>query len=171
MLTFFKTKKKVVFSEKTLNRIKQETDNLKTINLSEGIFFKTKEFDFSYYISIMVDKRILGLDNPEVEQNIPDYITFLFILDVNYPDVPPKILAKTNFSVPNLMDGRDLFNEICKDYNSKKTIVSIANDIPKFANKVITSKVYNFYGTFHLGALYDMKNFNNMLVSKTFNIR
>lgn len=44
----------------------------------------------------MVDKRILGLDNPELEQNIPDYITFLFILDVNYPDIPPKILTKTN---------------------------------------------------------------------------
>lgn len=71
---------------------------MKTINLNEGIFFKTKEFDFSYYISIMVDKRIIGLENPEIEQNIPDYITFLFILDVNYPDSCPKILAKTNVS-------------------------------------------------------------------------
>jgi hypothetical protein len=28
--------------------------------------------------------------------------------------------------------------------------------------------VYNFYGTFHLGALYDMKNFSNMLVNDFF---
>lgn len=46
----------------------------------------------------MVDKRIIGLDNPELEKNIPDYISFLFILDVNYPESPPKILAKTNVS-------------------------------------------------------------------------
>lgn len=30
------------------------------------------------------------------------------------------------------MDGRDLSNEICKDYSSSKTIVSLANEIPKF---------------------------------------
>lgn len=116
----------------------------------------------------MVDKRIIGFDNPEIEQNIPDYITFLFILDVNYPDSCPKILSKSNFSVPNLMDGRDLFFEICKNYNNNKKIYQIANEIPKFIHKVMTSKVYNFYGTFHLGALYDMKNFSNMLVSKFF---
>jgi len=98
MLTFFKTKKKIVFNEKTLERIKQEVDLLKTVNINEGIFFKTKEFDFSYYITIMIDKRIINLDNPEIEQSIPDYISFLFILDVYYPEVPPKILAKTNVS-------------------------------------------------------------------------
>ena len=66
------------------------------------------------------------------------------------------------------MDGRDLFNEVCKNYNEKITLTSIANEIPKFVNRVVTSKVYNFYGTFHLGALYDMKNFSNMLVRKFF---
>jgi len=90
----------------------------------------------------MVDKRIIGFDNPEIEQNIPDYITFLFILDVNYPDSAPKILSKSNFSVPNLMDGRDLFFEICKNYNNNKKIYQISNEIPKFIVSFY-SKNYN----------------------------
>ena len=96
MLTFFKTKKKIVFNDKTLDRIKIEMDKLKTISLHEGIFFKPKEFEFSYYISIIIDKRILNIDNPEIEKNIPDYITFLIILDTNYPESTPKILSKSN---------------------------------------------------------------------------
>lgn len=73
-----------------------EIDLLKTTNLLEGIFFKTKEFEFAYYINIIVDKRILGLENTENEHLVPDYITFLFILDTSYPEMPPKVLAKTN---------------------------------------------------------------------------
>ena len=98
MITFFKSKKKLNLSEKTLERIKIEIDSLKTINLQEGIFFKTKEFEFAHYVNIIIDKRILGLDNTEMEHNIPEYITFLFILDITYPDYPPKILTKTNVS-------------------------------------------------------------------------
>jgi hypothetical protein len=63
------------------------------------------------------------------------------------------------------MDGRDLSPDICPDWNSKSTILDIANSIPKFVVKVLNSKTYKFYGTFHLGAIYDLKNFNNMLVS------
>ncbi len=98
MITFFKSKKKVNLSDKTIERIKSEIDLLKTVNLQEGIFYKTKEFEFAYYLNIIIDKRILGLDNTEAEHSIPDYITFLFILDISYPDYPPKILAKTNVS-------------------------------------------------------------------------
>merc|ERR1711957_267690 len=31
--------------------------------------------------------------------------------------------------------------------------------------RIRTSKVFNFYGNFEMGAMYDMKNFNNMLVN------
>ena len=99
MITFFKSKKKVNLSDKAIERIKSEIDLLKTVNLQEGIFYKTKEFEFAYYLNIIIDKRILGLENTESEHSIPDYITFLFILDISYPDYPPKILAKTNVSI------------------------------------------------------------------------
>jgi len=64
------------------------------------------------------------------------------------------------------MDGRDLSSEICQNWNSNCNLVDIANNIPKFIMRVLNSKIYNFYGSFHLGAVYDLKNFNNMLVSK-----
>lgn len=98
MISFFKTKKKLNFTDKTLERIKSEVDLLKTTQLLEGIFYKTKEFEFAYYLNIIIDKRILGIDNIDSDHNVPDYITFLIILDVSYPDYPPKILAKTNVS-------------------------------------------------------------------------
>jgi hypothetical protein len=64
------------------------------------------------------------------------------------------------------MDGRDLSSEICQKWNQNTTLLEIADNIPKFVIRVLNSKIYNFYGTFHLGAIYDLKNFNNMLVSK-----
>ena len=66
------------------------------------------------------------------------------------------------------MDGRDLSPDICPDWSAKSNILEIANNIPKFVVKVLNSKTYRFYGTYHLGAVYDLKNFNNMLVSKYF---
>ncbi len=64
------------------------------------------------------------------------------------------------------MDGRDLSYEICEEWNSNMSLLDAANSIPKFLTRVLSSKIYKFYGTFNLGAIYDLKNFNNMLVSK-----
>jgi hypothetical protein len=64
------------------------------------------------------------------------------------------------------MDGRDLLKEVCNDWNSNMRIVDLINKLPDLIVRVRTSKVFNFYGNFEMGALYDMKNFNNMLVSK-----
>ena len=64
------------------------------------------------------------------------------------------------------MDGRDLMKEICYEWSSNMRVVDIINKIPDLIVKVRLSKIYCFYGNFHIGALYDMKNFNNMLVSK-----
>jgi hypothetical protein len=64
------------------------------------------------------------------------------------------------------MDGRDLSSEICEKWNSNTNLFEVSNNIPKFVIRVLNSKLYNFYGRFHLGAIYDLKNFNNMLVSK-----
>jgi hypothetical protein len=64
------------------------------------------------------------------------------------------------------MDGRDLLPDIFPNWTPNSTILEIANFLPKFLTKVLNSKLYKFYGTFHIGAIYDLKNFNNMLVSK-----
>jgi hypothetical protein len=39
---------------------------------------------------------MLGMDFNTEEKNIPDFITFLFIVDSFFPEQPPKILTKSN---------------------------------------------------------------------------
>lgn len=38
-------------------------------------------------------------DEYNSDGTIPDFITLLLVLDINYPEDPPKILAKTNVSI------------------------------------------------------------------------
>ena len=63
------------------------------------------------------------------------------------------------------MDGRDLLKNIFPNWTPKNTIVDIANEIPHFIERVINAIGYKFYGEFHLGSSYDMKNFDNMIVN------
>ena len=44
-------------------------------------------------------------------------------------------------------------------------LIDIINTIPIFIKKVLTSKVYEFYGEFTLNSVYNLKNYNNMLVN------
>jgi hypothetical protein len=60
------------------------------------MFFKSKEFEIGYYINIIIDKRILGLEMNFEDKNIPDFLNFLVILDSFFPEERPKILAKSN---------------------------------------------------------------------------
>lgn len=64
------------------------------------------------------------------------------------------------------MDGRDLMPDVYPEWTQDRNILDIANALPKFVSTVLNSKIYHFYGIFHIGAIYDLKNFNNMLVSK-----
>ena len=44
-------------------------------------------------------------------------------------------------------------------------LIDIINTIPIFIKKVLTAKVYEFYGEFTLNSVYNLKNYNNMLVN------
>ena len=66
------------------------------------------------------------------------------------------------------MDGRDLLKEVCPNWTSNTKLVDIANELPKFLSNVINAPGYKFYGKFQLGAIYDLTNFDNMLVSKIY---
>ncbi len=63
------------------------------------------------------------------------------------------------------MDGRDLAPSIILKWTPELSILGIANTIPIFIKKVLLADDYQFYGTFYINAVYDMKNFDNMLVS------
>ena len=62
------------------------------------------------------------------------------------------------------MDGRDLAPSIILKWTPELSILGIANTIPIFIKKVLLADDYQFYGTFYINAVYDMKNFDNMLV-------
>ena len=64
------------------------------------------------------------------------------------------------------MDGRDLLLDICPNYSPSTKLFQIVNELPAFLSKVMNYLGYKFYGKFHLGAKYEMTNFENMLVSK-----
>ncbi len=136
-------------------------------NLKTGIYIKVKEYETAIYINLFIDKRILSIDITVEKSKIPNIIILLLILNRNYPLEAPKIISKSNFSTPTLMDGRDLMPEICPRWLSKSTkLIDIVKKVTPFCERVVNNTDYKFYGKFHLGAVYYMKNFDNMIVSK-----
>ncbi len=63
------------------------------------------------------------------------------------------------------MDGRNLSCSIILKWIPEISLLSIVNTIPVFIKKVLMARDYEFYGEFCVNSVYDMKNFNNMLVS------
>jgi len=141
-----------------------EINSLK--ELKPGIFINPKEVSNQYHIDIMIEKDIVGIDSEKARKRVPKIIVFLLVILPGYPNIPPEILTKSNFSVPSLMDGRDLLNEICPNWNIKSRLRPIIEGILPFLSKVINAAGYRFYGMFHLGATYNLKNFDNMIVGK-----
>ena len=169
MLNIFKNKKEYKITKENQKRIKDEIEELSS--LTDGLYSKIKEFPIGYYIKIIIDRNKIDLDLKDKKySNLPETIIFLFIIDYTFPQFPPKILAKTNFCFPNLMDGRNLSNSIVPNWNSETSLTTLAKSLPNFIKQILTSTSYCFYGTFQLGSVYDLKNFNNMLVN-SFNCR
>ena len=63
------------------------------------------------------------------------------------------------------MDGRDLSPSIILKWTPELSLLGIANTIPIFIKNVLLASDYQFYGTFYINTVYDMKNFDNMLLS------
>ena len=53
-----------------------------------------KENEQSFNINILVDKRIIGIDDQQKKSQIPDIILFLLVLDPSYPEEAPKLVTK-----------------------------------------------------------------------------
>ena len=128
------------------------------------MYINYKEVGPDYHIDIMIEKNIIGIDSEKAKERVPGTVIFLIIIIKGYSQIPPKILTKSNFCSPSLMDGRDLFSCICPNWNPKSNIKQIIEGILPFLSKVINARGYKFYGTFHLGATYNLKNFDNMIV-------
>ena len=63
------------------------------------------------------------------------------------------------------MDGRNLANCIILKWYPEISLIGIATTIPVFIKNILTANHYEFYGEFSINAVYDLKNFNNMLVN------
>ena len=101
MITFQKNRKNFLLSEKGIAKIKDDIDGL--TKLPMGISAKTKEFDFAYYVKITISKKNINIDSTNKNNALlPDIITFLIVLDVSYPNEPPKIFCQTNVSKINI---------------------------------------------------------------------
>ena len=130
------------------------------------MFIHPKDAGNQFLVDVMIEKNIIGIDSEKAKERVPEIVVFLIIIVKGYPEIPPKILTKSNFCTPSLMDGRDLLNEICPNWNTKSGLRPIVEGILPFLSKVINAKGYKFYGMFHLGATYNLKNFDNMIVGK-----
>ena len=128
---------------------------------------KPKEQDDMHLIDVMIEKNMIAIDSESAKEKVPEILVFLIIIDYTRCEHPPKILTKSNFCSPSLMDGRDLAKDICPKWTQKTTIRQIIEGMISFLGKVINAKGYKFYGTFHIGSIYNMKNFDNMIVGKT----
>jgi len=64
------------------------------------------------------------------------------------------------------MDGRDLLKDICPNWSPKSGLKPILEGMLPFLSRIFNARGYKFYGTFHLGATYKLKNFDNMIVGK-----
>ena len=123
-----------------------------------------------YHIEVAIQKNIIGIDSEKITMKVPDTILFLIIVDPSYPEKPPKVLTKSNFCQPSLMDGRDLFNNIFENWTPNNNLRQIIEKLVPFLYKVINTNKYKFYGKFHVGATYNLKNFEHMIVGKYKNI-
>ena len=130
------------------------------------MYIHQKDTGNEYLIDVMIEKNIVGIDSEKAKERVPETIVFLIIIIKGYPEIPPKILTKSNFCSPSLMDGRDLLKNICPSWSPKSGLKAILEGMLPFLSKVINAKGYKFYGTFHLGATYNLKNFDNMIVGK-----
>ena len=135
-------------------------------NFKSGIFINPKEVSNQYHIELMIEKSIIGIDSEKAKERVPKIVVFLIVILPGYPNIPPQVLTKSNFCIPSLMDGRDLLEEICQNWNIKSGLKPIFEGLLPFLSKVINAKGYKFYGTYHLGATYYLKNFDNMIVGK-----
>ena len=78
MIAFQKNKKNFLLSEKGIKRIKEDIKELSKLPI--GITINSKEFDFAYYIKILISKNNINIDtNNKNYALLPDSIGFLII--------------------------------------------------------------------------------------------
>ena len=50
----------------------------------------------------MVEKNIIGINLEKAKERVTETVIFSIIIVQSYPEIPPKILTKSNFCLPSL---------------------------------------------------------------------
>ncbi len=127
------------------------------------IYIKRITIDI-FYIYCTIKPELISDSPIKINENVE----FLIIIGKYFPFVPPKVLCLTNFSFPNLNDGRDLLEDIMKfPWSNQFKLQFIITLIPKFIVEFLTkikTGIYHVWGKFYLDEIYDydiLKNLQN----------
>ena len=136
MIAFQKNKKNFLLTENGIKRIKEDIKDLSKLPL--GITIQSKEFDFAYYIKIIISKNNINIDTSNKKfELLPDSIAFLIVLDNTYPEEPPKIFCQTNVSIIILYTLKKLlYIVLISEFNGWKKSISKYNIKMGSANRI-----------------------------------
>lgn len=65
-------------------------------------------------------------------------------------------MSKNYIKYSSISDGRDLLKEIIKNWTPKTTITELTEGIINFVTILDNKNDDQFYGTFHIGEIYDL---------------
>ena len=112
------------------------------------MYLHSKDVGSEYLVDVLIEKNIIGIDSEKAKERVPETVVFLIIIVQGYPEVAPKILTKSNFCSPSLMDGRDLLKDICPNWAPKSGFKLILEGMLKFLSRVINARYINFMELF-----------------------
>ena len=136
-----------ISDEKILEKEIAQLDESK-IGIQKNIIKLTK---FEYKIEITIPSNLT---------ECPYNIELLLLIQKGFPKNPPKLFFKTNFTFPNLCDGRDFIEDVLGNSWSKDiSLENIIGKIPHFIICYIQEIKEGFFtlsGKYYLGEKYDL---------------
>ncbi len=136
-----------ISDEKILEKELAQLDESK-IGIQKNIIKLTK---FEYKIEITIPSNLT---------ECPYNIELLLLIQKGFPKNPPKLFFKTNFTFPNLCDGRDFIEDVLGNSWSKDiSLENMIGKIPQFIISYIQEINEGFFtlsGKYYLGDKYDL---------------
>ncbi len=136
-----------ISDEKILEKELAQLDESK-IGIQKNIIKLTK---FEYKIEITIPSNLT---------ECPYNIELLLLIQKGFPKNPPKLFFKTNFTFPNLCDGRDFIEDVLGNSWSKDiSLENIIGKIPHFIIcyiQEINEGFFTLSGKYYLGDKYDL---------------
>ena len=117
---------------------------------------------FSIFVTVL--KAAFAGKEDQINPEIMEY-EFEFVVSLKYPFKEPMLLCHTEFTDPKVVitDNRDLYSEVIGEggWRLPHTFATVAQLLPDFILEMYSIKDNKeVIGTFQLGNLYNLNNFN-----------